>query len=73
MEDKLKMADSEKVYSPSEAQRRFCNAHAYPWFAPIRYCPKCHRDIYGSGGYSLDYAATHLITGCPFCHWSYCE
>ena len=70
----LEMKESEKVYSPSEAQRRFCKEHAYPWFAPISRCPKCQNGIYeGPFGYSLEYAATHLITGCPYCNFSFTD
>ena len=24
-------------------------------------------------GYSVEYASSHLITGCPFCYASYCD
>lgn len=24
-------------------------------------------------GYSVEYASSHLITGCPFCYVSYCD
>lgn len=63
-----------QVYSPSEAQRRYCEEHFFPWFAPIDRCPNCNESIYsGEYGYTAEYASTHLITGCPYCHFSFVE
>lgn len=33
---------------------------------------KLNYDAYRHG-YSVEYASTHLITGCPFCYASYCD
>lgn len=65
-----------------EAQTKYANEKDYPHFAPVSgRCYECHHNIYqqidqGSGyksGYSVERAATELITGCPHCHISYCE
>lgn len=60
-----------------EAQRKYCNKNGFPNFAPQDgYCYFCNRIIYANRferGYSIEYAATHLITGCPHCHGSYCD
>lgn len=37
----LEFDPNERIYSPTEAQRRFCQRHAYPWVAPISRCSKC--------------------------------
>ena len=36
-------------------------------------CWRCHRSIFGEGGYSREYAAAHSITGCPHCHRSFVD
>lgn len=64
------------------AQKELQQAKNYPDFAPIDgHCYGCRRQIYvqqdsGHGyktGISLEKASTELITGCPHCHYSYCE
>lgn len=52
-------------------------------FAPLDgECYRCGKNIYKpvrdlSGkvlsGYSVEYAATHHITGCPHCHQTFCD
>ena len=70
------------------AQEEYCDRTGAPHFAPgfrngYR-CYRCGQNIYGgprthlvtgrtSQGYSVEYARDHLITGCPFCHYSFCE
>jgi hypothetical protein len=57
-----------------EAQRKFVKEHDYPHFAPGNgICYNCRRNIYGQNGYSVERASLILITGCPFCCYSYCE
>ena len=56
-----------------EAQSDFCKIKSYPHFAPTRYCFACRKDIYSEGGYSVKEAGETHITGCPFCHRSYCD
>lgn len=65
----------------SAAQKKYCEEHGYPVFAPLYSSPsfpgtcyKCHNNIYqANGGYSVELAGSGLITGCPFCHYSFCE
>jgi len=53
------------------AQRKFCDSRQYPLFAPVRSCPKCNSDIWSA--IPIEKAASSLITGCPFCHYSFVE
>lgn len=71
-----------KLHRASMAQKKYCETIGAPWFAPDRQCYKCHLDIYAdveapdgsiSHGYTEEYAKTHLITGCPHCHFSFVE
>ena len=60
-------------FAADEAQKEYCEKNKRPMFAPERYCPTCHKEIYGMDGYSVEYASKHLITGCPFCKTSFCD
>lgn len=55
------------------AQTEYCESHNYPMFAPEfdGTCFKCHNNIYKL--ISLEEAGSRLITGCPYCHYSFCE
>lgn len=56
------------------AQKEYCDEHNLPHFAPgDGICFKCRRQIYSEKGYSVERAGSGLITGCPFCLYSYCE
>lgn len=56
------------------AQRNYCEQHNAPHFAPFDgVCYVCSQHIYQPGGYTLQYATDRLITGCPFCGYSYCD
>jgi len=56
------------------AQAKYCWDHNKPLFAPrTGFCFNCDRDIYNIKGYTVGYASTHYITGCPYCHASFCE
>ena len=56
------------------AQKEYCESKSLPHFAPSDgYCPNCHNPIYITGGYPVEYAKMHLITGCPFCKRSFCD
>lgn len=72
----------------SQAQDMYCKAHEVPHFAPDEHngyqCYRCGQNIYQEvgedplfdierNGYPVSYAQTHLITGCPFCHYSFVE
>ena len=70
------MEESENYFNPNEAyaaQEKYCDDNKLPLFAPTRLCYSCRKSIYDSGGYTVKYAATHLITRCPFCNSSYCD
>lgn len=74
------MSEIKETFSPwkaEEAQKEYCKAHDAPEFFPNHYvgfmCYRCHRNIFSPGGYSVEFASNHLITGCPFCHASYCD
>lgn len=58
-------------------QDKFCEARGWPNFAaivvPNGVCPECHNNIYSENGYTEEYAATNLITGCPFCGRSFVD
>lgn len=56
-----------------KAQREYCQRKEFPSFAPTKFCYSCDRDIYSEGGYSVKEAGERSITGCPFCHRSYCD
>jgi len=65
------------MYNIQEAikvQKEYCEKTGSPHFAPYTGgCYKCRRNIYGEGGYSVEYASKGLVTGCPFCNRSYCD
>ena len=58
-----------------QAQEKYCEEHNPPHFAPASgVCWRCGNNIYyGQRGISVEKAGSTLITGCPHCHWSYCE
>lgn len=63
------------------AQKALVEANEYPHFAPSDgRCYDCRRQIYDQidrglykTGISVESAAISLVTGCPHCHFSYCE
>ena len=59
------------------AQAAYCDRTGRPMFAPglntHGCCPKCHNPIYIIGGISIEEASETLITGCPYCHFSFVE
>jgi hypothetical protein len=62
----FKSADA--VVSALTAQRRLCESRSLPHFAPSNgVCWSCGRQIYEE----LD--GKSYVTGCPFCHRSYCD
>lgn len=68
-----------KVYdrpAAVEAQREYCDEHGLPMFIPenaLTHCPSCGKNIFGYGGITVREAGERLITGCPFCSFSFCE
>ena len=67
-------ADRFNAAEASEAQEKFCEKWHYMMFAPHGgWCPRCNGNIYSRSGYSVRDASLHLITHCPFCHFSFCD
>ena len=64
-------------------QKQYCERNNLLYFAPHDgYCFFCGKNIYVPikypyndlvTGYSVEYASSHLITGCPHCNRSYCD
>ena len=56
------------------AQKKYCEEKHLPYFAPKDgRCWRCGKNIYSINGISVEQATNNLITGCPFCNYSYCE
>lgn len=73
-----------ETYDPlaaTVAQSRYCRERGIPHFAPKSgKCWKCGYNIYlpantatESPAISVEQAGREHITGCPYCHWSFCE
>lgn len=69
-------------YEAAKAQIGYCEAKGLPRFAPSwGLCPHCGRNIYqpvqhSTGtvtGITVRSAANGLISGCPHCHYSFCD
>jgi len=64
-----------------EGQAKLCKEKGYPHFAPLDgRCYNCKMNIYKldtsmkwPSGISVERATSTLVTGCPHCHYSYCE
>ena len=68
-----------------EAQQLYCESKGYPHFAPYNgSCYSCHQQIYApiehqygsqkwTSGYSVEFASSNLVTGCPHCNSSYVD
>jgi hypothetical protein len=67
--------DTFDIKKAIDAQLRYCAQHNVPDFAPLRdgVCWNCDHNIFTEGGISVEQAASTHITGCPFCHKSYCD
>ena len=63
---------SKEVEEKRLAQKKYCDENQLPHFAPTDgICWRCHKQIYDA--ISLEKASNTLITGCPHCHYSYCD
>ena len=66
-----------RTYNPAKAckaQDEFCDREHDPHFAPHSgICFHCHQNIYAEGGISVEEAGRELVTGCPFCNYSFCD
>jgi hypothetical protein len=65
-----------------KAQHAYCDEIEAPYFAPSDgRCYHCGANIYRAPnpehnitpGISVKEASTRLVTGCPFCHYSFVE
>jgi uncharacterized Zn finger protein (UPF0148 family) len=60
------------AWEKAKMQKKFCAENGYPHFAPEDgVCPWCGNQIYDKISEAV--AANNLITGCYYCHHSYCE
>lgn len=57
------------------AQSEYCEKHhvemVAPGLASNGCCPYCHNPIYIVGGVSIEEAESTLVSGCPYCHYSF--
>jgi len=68
----LKDGDVNNVNIKIRAQAEYCELNDAPHFAPSTgLCWRCRKQIYNK--ISIIQAANSLITGCPYCHRSYCD
>jgi hypothetical protein len=66
--DYVEVSVKEKIAAQAEYQRR----KNLPDCAPHDgMCWSCHKQIYNK--ITFQEASSKLITGCPYCSWSYCE
>ncbi len=62
------------INAAKKAQKNYCKEKVYPLFAPKDgVCWNCGKNIYCVNGISVEQASNNLITGCPFCHRSFCD
>ena len=72
------------TYDPGQAikaQKKYCEEHKLPHFAPYDgICWCCRQNIYKPmeykeyvSGISVERAGKELITGCPHCNRTYCD
>ena len=66
-----------KIFNPKLAikgQKEYWDKSGAPDFAPNDgRCWNCRSQIYAEGGIDVERASNTLVTGCPFCHRSYCD
>lgn len=65
---------SNETFDPikaNKAQMEFCKLRDVPHFAPTSRCWSCGRNIYAK--ISVERAGRELITGCPYCHRTFCD
>ena len=65
---------TEEIKKSIEAQKNYCQENRLPFFAPYDgKCYRCGHQLFGEDGISLKGAGNFHITGCPVCHYSFCE
>lgn len=62
------MTNNEKK---AEAQKEFCRINGLPNFAGRGGCHSCGKNVYES--MTLKECSSDLITGCPYCQYSFCS
>ena len=69
--------DNNQFYDPDagpDVQEYYCKRNNKPYFAPPSgFCPSCGMNIYAPGGVPFASAGAIHVTGCPFCHRSFCD
>lgn len=75
--------DQYNTKEANRAQIKYCTENGFPHFAPGNsgMCYRCGRDIYKKivwedghvTGITVEAAGKGLITGCPHCHYSFCD
>lgn len=82
MQDQTTPTETFNTAQADAAQRKLCQQRVFPHFAPTGDCKcyRCKKDIYQQvdhgaykTGHSVQKATTSLITGCPHCHYSFCD
>ena len=55
-----------------EIYKKWCRDHNLPAFVPSNNeCFMCHKPVFKDGDEGPD--ADEYVTGCPNCHWSFCD
>ena len=69
------MEDKYNTQKAIKAQEDYCKNKNLPFFAPYNgRCYSCGQDIFEEPyGYTVEYAGSKLITGCPHCMVSFVE
>lgn len=53
------------------AQEAYCAIHKVPNFVGDGRCYSCYRNVFND--MTLEKAGSKHITGCPYCHTSFCD
>lgn len=62
----------DEITEKAKAQKEYCEKSGSTQFAPTNgWCWMCKKQIYTK--ISLEQAKNNLITGCPHCHYSFCN
>ena len=64
--------NNDELQAKIKAQYEYCKEKRLPNFTPVNgICWNCHNNIYER--ITLEQAGSDLISGCPICHYSFCE
>lgn len=59
---------AQRIMDNIEKQEKYCKENNFPDFSPAGgICYSCHRQVFDQKEFKPP------ITGCPFCHTSYCD